>query len=989
MAEQSSTDPGHIFISYRRDDSIAHVNGLFLLLREHFGKNRVFKDTDNIPPGRDFRKVIETQLQSCSVLLAVIGKNWLSAQKSKSNTRRLDDPNDYLRIEVSKALKDEGVLVIPLLVGQAVMPSADELPDDLAQLSYLNAFELRDSRWESDIRLLIQALEGAELQPRQAPDPSVLPPYTSVENPPVQEESPPVATADDGFDLLELRRKRQIAEHLKTAHEAFAALDYEVAVEACEKAIWLDAQNTEARDLRQRARAALDEQKIANWLTQAHAIMTRPVVEDGDLTLASGLVDQALALRPAHALAVQRRQELLAIRKQRERQREIDRQGRAALARAQASFDEEDFDAALGYCDDALLLTSESAAARDLREKVVAAKAEQQLQRGLKRRSRQAAEEAERAEQKTAAEGTLHAEAKAREEQAAAEEKLRAEANARAEKAAVEEQVRAEAEARAAEAAVVAEKLRREAKAREEKAAAEAEAQKAAEDQLAPDREWAAAVEISATTAPSPSDLPTPQLALRARFTPSRVAAAALVLIAVVAVVLWNQVGGSQPDVNEQRPTAASAIAEQPTGGGSPTAQPAPAPDVPGPAEPPSSEKETPDAVTRRENPAGDSVVAEQLAAVRQRAQAQYKAGQGPQALETSMAGLKLDPNDPDLLGTMTALRRDAESTLQKAKKDAAATEARSRAVAQWKQATQKEVEAAGLGNSNRPDEAIRSLWAAADGFAKAAERARQIASQLNAIAARARSELQSGQQTEALDTTLEGLRLDPAFAPLQDVVAALWRDAETAVEGSKQEASERGRSVTSSPEYQEALRRETEAARLRSEKNFGAAVKSLWAADELFAKATEHAPAARPPAKPAASPPSAAEPVSTQAQRFQSEILISSLATLPRDITADKSAIEHKSEVARGGPVAVVVWTSGCQKETGGSCKVQADLVVYAPDGAVYHEVRNLELPQGGGAAPLKLDARAPTGVYRVVVLIRDLVSRRFVKLERQFGVR
>src|SRR5687768_11504399 len=404
MAERPSTADSHIFISYRRDDSIAHVNGLFLLLREHFGKHRIFKDTDNIPPGKDFRKVIETQLKSCSVLLAVIGKSWLTLQKPKTNLRRLDDPNDYLRIEVSKALQDEGVLVIPLLVGQASMPSAEDLPSDLAQLSYLNAFELRDSRWESDIRLLIEAIESADLQPRAAPDPSVLSPHDSADNPLVQEDTEPAAAgpADDGVDLLELRRKRQIAEHMKAARAAFDALDHDVAIEACERALWLDGQNADARDLRKRARAALDEQKIAAWLTEAQDMMTRPDIEDAQLTVASGLVDQALALKPAHALAIQRRQELLAIRKQRARQRELDRQMRATVARALVSFEEEDFDAALGYCDDALLLVSDSAAARDLRDKVLAAKAELVQQRNVKRRARQA-EQAERAVLATAA----------------------------------------------------------------------------------------------------------------------------------------------------------------------------------------------------------------------------------------------------------------------------------------------------------------------------------------------------------------------------------------------------------------------------------------------------------------------------------------------------------------------------------------------------------------------------------------------------------
>jgi tetratricopeptide (TPR) repeat protein len=983
MAERPSTADSHIFISYRRDDSIAHVNGLFLLLREHFGKHRIFKDTDNIPPGKDFRKVIDTQLKSCSVLLAVIGKSWLTLQKPKTNLRRLDDPNDYLRIEVSKALQDEGVLVIPLLVGQASMPSAEDLPSDLAQLSYLNAFELRDSRWESDIRLLIEAIESADLQPRAAPDPSVLSLYDSADTPLVPEVTPATAAAtDDGVDVLELRRKRQIAEHMKTARAAFVALDYDVAVEACERALWLDGQNADARDLRKRARSALDEQKIAAWLTEAQEMMTRPDIEDAQLTVASGLVDQALALKPAHALAVQRRQELLAIRKQRTRQREIDRQMRATVARALVSFEEEDFDAALGYCDDALLLESDSTAARDLRAKVIAAKSELHRQRDLKRRARQA-EQAEGAVLAAAAAERLRAEAKALEQKNDAEQRSLAEAKARAEKAATEEQRRVEARAR--EQAIAADRL----------AAATAPA---IEHAIVPEP---VASSVARTVPPSapPRSEPALPSARRARLTPAQMAAAAIVLIVVVAGLLWNQSRSARSGSALPSSTVAPSIANQSAGSGSSTTPPPPAQKVEAPpsvvapgadASAPTGEPAKAVPPPARETPATEAAVTEELAVVRQRAQAAYKAGQGSQALEASMAGLKRDPKDPDLLRTLTALGTDAESTLKKAKQSAASARAASYAVAEWNQAAQKEAEAAGLRKNNRPDEAIRALWAAADSYVKASDRARQVGLQLNGIATRARSELESGQHTQALDTLLEGLRLDPAFAPLHNVFATLWRDAQDAIDASKENFSQRGRAVAPPPEYQEGLRKESDAMKLRAAKDLGGAVKSLWAASELFEKAAERAAAAREAAKPApTSPPAGAQ--ASAASPLLAEILISGspIADLPRNIGAGKGSIDHRSEVARGGPVSAVLWTSGCQKDAAGNCNVHADLVVYAPDGSVFHEAKNLDVSQGGAAVPLKVDAGAPTGVYRVVAFVRDLTSRRFMKLERQFGVR
>jgi hypothetical protein len=124
---------------------------------------------------------------------------------------------------------------------------------------------------------------------------------------------------------------------------------------------------------------------------------------------------------------------------------------------------------------------------------------------------------------------------------------------------------------------------------------------------------------------------------------------------------------------------------------------------------------------------------------------------------------------------------------------------------------------------------------------------------------------------------------------------------------------------------------------------------------------------------------------------QLNSEVIITTLATpeLTKQVTAADGTFEHKSEVARGGPVAAVVRTTGCAKDAAGTCKINADVVVYAPDGKVFHEAKNLNLPQGRAAVPLKFDANAATGVYRVVVTVRDLTANRFGQVERQFGVK
>lgn len=145
-----------IFISYRRDDSEGHAGRLFKDLVGQFGPNSVFMDVAGIEPGRDFRRVIDDQVASCGVLLAMIGKDWLDA-KDESGRRRLDDPSDFVRLETAAALKRD-IPVIPVLVQGASMPHAEQLPDDLANLAYRNGVELTHARWDSDVQLLIKAL---------------------------------------------------------------------------------------------------------------------------------------------------------------------------------------------------------------------------------------------------------------------------------------------------------------------------------------------------------------------------------------------------------------------------------------------------------------------------------------------------------------------------------------------------------------------------------------------------------------------------------------------------------------------------------------------------------------------------------------------------------------------------------------------------------------------------------------------------------------
>lgn len=109
-----------IFISYRRADSDYPAGWLFERLAEHFGRARVFKDVDSLQPGDDFAEVITTAVSSCSALVAVIGERWLTIT-DEYGRRRLDNPEDFVRLEIEAALT-RGVRVIPVLVNGAGMP---------------------------------------------------------------------------------------------------------------------------------------------------------------------------------------------------------------------------------------------------------------------------------------------------------------------------------------------------------------------------------------------------------------------------------------------------------------------------------------------------------------------------------------------------------------------------------------------------------------------------------------------------------------------------------------------------------------------------------------------------------------------------------------------------------------------------------------------------------------------------------------------------
>jgi hypothetical protein len=164
-----------IFISYRREDAPAYAGRLYDQLAEHFGDQNVFMDVDTIEPGADFVQRIEDAVGSASALLVVIGRGWADA-KDESGRRRLDDPQDFVRLEVSSALQRD-VRVIPVLVGGAEMPESEKLPAALASLSRRNALVVSDLDWRAGMARLLAVLEppGTRPPPPPRPDPPRVP----------------------------------------------------------------------------------------------------------------------------------------------------------------------------------------------------------------------------------------------------------------------------------------------------------------------------------------------------------------------------------------------------------------------------------------------------------------------------------------------------------------------------------------------------------------------------------------------------------------------------------------------------------------------------------------------------------------------------------------------------------------------------------------------------------------------------------------------
>ena len=166
MSDNVARPGGRIFISYRREETAYPAGWLYDRLRVRYA-GQVFKDVDSIEPGDDFVEAITRAVASCDVLLALIGDQWLTVT-SADGRRRIDDPEDFVRVEIEAALT-RNVRVIPILIDGARMPRSEELPENLARLVRRQALDLSPSRFDSDLSRLLKVLDATLLEMRDPP----------------------------------------------------------------------------------------------------------------------------------------------------------------------------------------------------------------------------------------------------------------------------------------------------------------------------------------------------------------------------------------------------------------------------------------------------------------------------------------------------------------------------------------------------------------------------------------------------------------------------------------------------------------------------------------------------------------------------------------------------------------------------------------------------------------------------------------------------
>lgn len=157
-----------IFLSYRRADTSGHAGRLCDDLERKFGPESVFRDIESIEAGQNFEQALGQALAEAQVVLVLIGDTWLS-ETDRTGVKRLENPADYVRNEVATALARHDLVVVPILVEKAVMPSVHELPVLLQPLARLQAIALSEERWRYDLDRVAEAIQQAGVYGKKPP----------------------------------------------------------------------------------------------------------------------------------------------------------------------------------------------------------------------------------------------------------------------------------------------------------------------------------------------------------------------------------------------------------------------------------------------------------------------------------------------------------------------------------------------------------------------------------------------------------------------------------------------------------------------------------------------------------------------------------------------------------------------------------------------------------------------------------------------------
>ncbi len=151
-----------IFISYRREDDPSAARSIVDRLSRVFDKSHVFFDVDTVSAGVNFEDLLKERLERTKFTVVIIGSKWESLFLNRDKNKR-----DYVLEEIEASLQNKDkTTVIPVLVGNASVPSSENLPDQIKELASLQAVEIRHTRFDLDVDNEIISVIKKELDPQ-------------------------------------------------------------------------------------------------------------------------------------------------------------------------------------------------------------------------------------------------------------------------------------------------------------------------------------------------------------------------------------------------------------------------------------------------------------------------------------------------------------------------------------------------------------------------------------------------------------------------------------------------------------------------------------------------------------------------------------------------------------------------------------------------------------------------------------------------------